>query len=201
MFAFKSVNNRSLCSVQYPTVLVITTYNHILSIATNTKSAAKYMLLVSPVTLKIGSTFWAVNNERISINTWTTRQNGCHFAEDIIEIIFLNEMCHIAFEISFTFVRKGLIDDNPALVQGNGLASNKWQATIWTNGGLFYWRIYGHDEFIINCIQISFKKHQKSNVFRISVRPSVKTIFHKIVPSHFTSDQPNTISWWISVGI
>ena len=46
-------------------------------------------------------------------------------------------MRHIAFETSFKFVRKGLIDDNPALVQGNGLASNKWQATIWTNGGLF----------------------------------------------------------------
>ena len=43
-------------------------------------------------------------------------QNGCHFADDIFRIIYLNEKFCILIKISLKFVPKGLIDNNPALV-------------------------------------------------------------------------------------
>ena len=43
-------------------------------------------------------------------------QNGCHFANDIVRCIFVNEKC-ILIKISLTFVPKCPIYNNPALVQ------------------------------------------------------------------------------------
>ena len=50
-------------------------------------------------------------------NTLRTRQNGCHFADDILKCIFLNENAWILIKISLKFVPKGPIDNIPALVQ------------------------------------------------------------------------------------
>ena len=51
------------------------------------------------------------------INSLRPRQNGRHFADDICKCIFLNENVRISIKISLKFVPKGLINNNPALVQ------------------------------------------------------------------------------------
>ena len=51
------------------------------------------------------------------LNTLSPRQNGRHFADDILKCIFLNEYVWIPIEISLKFVPKGPIDNIPALVQ------------------------------------------------------------------------------------
>ena len=53
----------------------------------------------------------------INLNTLRPRQNGCHFADDIFNCIFLNENVWIPIEISLKFVPKGPIKNIPALVQ------------------------------------------------------------------------------------
>ena len=52
-----------------------------------------------------------------SVNTLRPRQNGRHFPDDILKCIFLNENLWISIQISLTFVPKGPINHNPALVQ------------------------------------------------------------------------------------
>ena len=52
----------------------------------------------------------------ISVSTLGPRQNGCHFANNILKRIFLNERVGILIKISLKFVPKGQIDNNPALV-------------------------------------------------------------------------------------
>ena len=56
-------------------------------------------------------------NDLLSINTLRLRQDGCHFAEDIFMCIFFNENGCILITFSLKYVRKGSIDNNPALVQ------------------------------------------------------------------------------------
>ena len=51
------------------------------------------------------------------INTLRPRQNGRHFPDDILKLIFLNENVWISIEISLKFVSKGQINNIPALVQ------------------------------------------------------------------------------------
>ena len=51
------------------------------------------------------------------LNTLRPRQNGRHFADDILKCIFLNENVWIPIEISLNFVPKGPINNIPALVQ------------------------------------------------------------------------------------
>ena len=50
-------------------------------------------------------------------NTLRPRQNGRHFADDILKCIFLNENVWIPIKISLKFVPKGPINNIPALVQ------------------------------------------------------------------------------------
>ena len=50
-----------------------------------------------------------------SINTLRPRQNGCHFADDIFNCIFLNENVWIPIKISLKFVPKNPINNIPAL--------------------------------------------------------------------------------------
>ena len=50
-------------------------------------------------------------------NTLRPRQDGRHFADDISTCNFLNENCCILIKFSLKYVRKGPIDNNPALVQ------------------------------------------------------------------------------------
>ena len=51
------------------------------------------------------------------INTLRSRQNSCHFADDMFKFIFFNKNVWIATNISLKFVPKILINDVPALVQ------------------------------------------------------------------------------------
>ena len=50
------------------------------------------------------------------LNTLSPRQNGRHFADDILKCIFLNEYVLIPIEISLKFVPRGPINNIPALV-------------------------------------------------------------------------------------
>ena len=45
-----------------------------------------------------------------------TRQNGCHFADDVFKCIFLNEDIWISLKISLKFVPKARINQIPTLV-------------------------------------------------------------------------------------
>ena len=51
------------------------------------------------------------------LNSLRPRQNGRHFADDILECIFLNENVWISLEISLKFVPEVRINNIPALVQ------------------------------------------------------------------------------------
>ena len=53
----------------------------------------------------------------IGFNTLRPRQNEQHFADDIFKRIFFNENVWIAIKIPLKFVRKGPINNIPALVQ------------------------------------------------------------------------------------
>ena len=50
-------------------------------------------------------------------NRLRPRQNGRHFADDTFKYIFMNENVWISIENSLKFVRKGQINNIPALVQ------------------------------------------------------------------------------------
>ena len=45
-----------------------------------------------------------------SVNTLRPRQNGCHFADGMLELIFLNHSCHNLIKISPKSVLKGPIN-------------------------------------------------------------------------------------------
>ena len=49
--------------------------------------------------------------------TLRPRQDGRHFADDIFTCNFFNENCCILIKFSLKYIRKGPIDQNPALVQ------------------------------------------------------------------------------------
>ena len=66
------------------------------------------------------------------INTLRPRQNGRHFADDIIKCICFNENVRISIKISLKFVPKGPINNIPALFQimACRLAPSRRQAII-----------------------------------------------------------------------
>ena len=51
------------------------------------------------------------------LNTLRSRQNGCHFPDDIFKCIFLNENVRISIKISLKLVPKDPIENIPSLVQ------------------------------------------------------------------------------------
>ena len=51
------------------------------------------------------------------VDTLSPRQNGCHFADDVLKCIFLNENIWLSIKISLKFVPKGPINNITALVQ------------------------------------------------------------------------------------
>ena len=51
------------------------------------------------------------------MNTWRPKQNGRHFADDILKCIFFNENVCISIEIPLKFGPKGPININSTLVQ------------------------------------------------------------------------------------
>ena len=52
-----------------------------------------------------------------SLNSSPPGENGCHFADNILKCIFLNEKFCIWIRISLKFISKGPIDNNWALFQ------------------------------------------------------------------------------------
>ena len=54
---------------------------------------------------------------RLRLATLRPRQNGRHFADDILKCIFFNENARISLKISLEFVPKFRINNIPALVQ------------------------------------------------------------------------------------
>ena len=62
-----------------------------------------------------------------------TNQNGCHYSDDIFDLIFLYENCCNLIQIALK-----LVPD----VSDNGLAPNRQQAIILTNDGTGYFKIY-----------------------------------------------------------
>ena len=66
-----------------------------------------------------------------------------HFADDILKYIFLNENVRFSIEFSLNIVLCSPIYNQwVSIGLDSGLAPKRWQAIIWTNYGLFYWRIY-----------------------------------------------------------
>ena len=69
------------------------------------------------ILLMISVTQMPIYWKNLYINTLRPRQNGRHFADDIVKCIFLNENVWTSIEISLKFVPKGPINNIPALVQ------------------------------------------------------------------------------------
>ena len=53
----------------------------------------------------------------LRVNTLKLRQNGSHFADENLKLIFLSENCSILIKISLKFVPRQPVNNNPALVQ------------------------------------------------------------------------------------
>ena len=64
-------------------------------------------------------------------------QNGCHFADDMFKFIFVYENCCIFIQICIKVVPKV-----PINISDDELVLDRRQAIIWTNDGLFYWKIF-----------------------------------------------------------
>ena len=60
---------------------------------------------------------WWYPDIKLVVNTLRPRPHRRRFADDIFKCIFFNENCCILNKIPLKFVRKGPIDNNPALVQ------------------------------------------------------------------------------------
>ena len=80
------------------------------------------------------------DNHSFSIfNTLRPRQNGHHFANNILKYNFLNENVQISLKISLRFVPKIWINNIPALVQ---IMAWCLQAIIWIKDGQSHRCIY-----------------------------------------------------------
>ena len=80
-------------------------------------------------------------------NSSPPEQNGCHFTDNILKCIFMNEKLCIPIQISLMFVPKGTIDNKSTY----GLVPYKWHAITLTNADPVHWWIYaalGGDELI-----------------------------------------------------
>ena len=60
---------------------------------------------------------WTNLETECLFNTLRPRQNGRHFADDVLKCIFLNENVWILLKISLKFVPRGEINNTPSLVQ------------------------------------------------------------------------------------
>ena len=78
---------------------------------------------------------WAFNILRL-------RQNGWHFVDDILEVIFLNVNFSKPIKISLTFDPESPIDNKVSIGSDNGLSPDRQQAIVRTNDGHDYQCIY-----------------------------------------------------------
>ena len=72
------------------------------------------------------------------INSSSPQQNGCHFADDILNCFFMKENC--MFQFHRRLFPRIQITGNLHLFN-DGLVSNRPQAIIWTNADLIQWRV------------------------------------------------------------
>ena len=72
------------------------------------------------------------------ISLW---KKGHHFADAIVNRIFMNEKFCTLIKILLKFVPKGIIANKGSIGSGNGLAPNWRQAITWTNADLVHRRI------------------------------------------------------------
>ena len=79
------------------------------------------------------------NREHIQIiYALRPRQNGCHFADDILKYIFLNKKSWISIKIWRKFVPKCSINNFSIEWPGAGQATNHYMNQCW----LMHWRIH-----------------------------------------------------------
>ena len=87
---------------------------------------------------------WSQSNRSQGINrntalvTLRPRQNGRRFTDDIFKCIFLNKNSWIFSNISLKYVFLGPDWQYGSIGSYDGLVSNRQQAIIWTNVGMFY---------------------------------------------------------------
>ena len=85
-----------------------------------------YYLSPSEVTLK--------DMGKLDGNTLRRRQNGPHFAEDILNSIFLMKVFEFRFKFHWSLFLR--VQWQYSIIgSDNGLAPSRRQATIWTNDG------------------------------------------------------------------
>ena len=73
--------------------------------------------------------------------------------------IFLNENFWISNNISLTYVPYGPIDN---IGTDSRLSPKRWQAIIWTNDGIVYWRIYA--SLGLNELRVTLKCYNKTKL-------------------------------------
>ena len=81
------------------------------------------------------------SGNEVKVNSSLPGQNGCHFPEDILKCIFVNEKFCISLRISLKFLPKGPID-KVSIGSGNSLVPNWQQAITWTIADPVQWQIY-----------------------------------------------------------
>ena len=113
------------------------------------------------------------------LNTMRQRQNGRHLPDDIFKCISLNENVWISIEISLKFVRKGSINNIPALVQmmawrrpGDKPLSEPMMASLlthicvtrpqWVNGYFPVWVHYS-PKLLLICSHHGFSSYVQHN--------------------------------------
>ena len=79
---------------------------------------------------------------------YSSRQNARHFAYDIFKRGWFNGEVWVGIKISQKNVANSLV--NNCLAWANVLAPSSRQTIIWTNDGLFNWRIYMYVSLVLN---------------------------------------------------
>ena len=113
----------------------------------------------------------------LSCWTYSNTRKLRYFADDIFEFNFVNVNCCTLIQISlkFVFVSPKLV--YTSTVTDNGLVANWWQAIIWPNAGIVYWRMYaslGLNELDSLCEDQCFSHvifFHNSTVYVIDVNP------------------------------
>ena len=70
------------------------------------------------------------------------RQSGHQFADHVFKCFFLNANFQMSNKIPLKYVPRGVLDNNVSIGSNDGLASNRWQAIIWSNDDPVHWHIY-----------------------------------------------------------
>ena len=146
-----------------------------------------------------------------SLNTLRPRLDGCHFADNILVYMFLNERLWISNKISLKYVPLGSIDKKNIIGSDNGLPNGQ-QAIFWTNDGIVYWRCvtrprwsYKHSKGIIQHSRVYISSDMLCNDYvsyrmvwqTISISRNVRTDLGLIVSSRVWPCT-NCISWTTS---